>query len=104
MSDFRINQALQEMQAMAAQARGTRAPAEPADGADFGDLLKRAVDGVNALQTDSSQKTDAFLRGEEVALTDVMVASQKAKVGFEAVKEVRNRLLEAYQEVSRMQL
>ena len=33
-----------------------------------------------------------------------MIASQKARVGFEAMKEVRNRLLEAYQTVSRMQV
>ena len=86
MSDFRINQALQEMQRMAQAAGGTQGGPQKAEGADFGDLLKRAVDGVNGLQGES------------------MIASQKARVGFEAMKEVRNRLLEAYQTVSRMQV
>ncbi len=104
MSDFRINQALQEMQRMAQAAGGGPAAAEKAEGADFADLLKRAANGVNDLQMASGAKTDAFLRGEDVALTDVMIAGQKARVGFEAMKEVRNRLLEAYQTVSRMQV
>lgn len=104
MSDFRINQALQEMQRMAQAAGGAPAGPQKAEGGDFSELLKRAVDGVNGLQMASGEKTDAFLRGEDVALTDVMIAGQKARVGFEAMKEVRNRLLEAYQTVSRMQV
>ena len=104
MSDFRINQALQEMQRMAQAAGGAPAAPEKAEGAEFSDLLKRAVDGVNTLQADSGAKRDAFLRGEDVALTDVMIAGQKARVGLEAMKEVRNRLLEAYRTVSRMQV
>lgn len=104
MADVRIQQALDQMRAMAAQARGNEAPsaAREAPGESFGDLLQDALSSVNSLQQDASQKTDAFLRGDDISLTDVMVAGQKSRVAFEAVKEVRNHLLDAYQEVSRM--
>lgn len=103
----KVNQMLREMRTMAAQAGALPTAAEqPAasDGPNFSGLLKDAVGTVNRLQNEASAKQDALLRGEEVPLTEVMVAMQKARVSFEAVKQVRNRLLEAYQEVSRMQV
>ncbi|HKJ95933.1 MAG TPA: flagellar hook-basal body complex protein FliE [Gammaproteobacteria bacterium] len=104
MADVRIQQALEQMRAMAAQAQGRQTVSAPQDaqGESFGDVLNTALDSVNNLQQDASQKTDAFLRGDDISLTDVMVAGQKSRVAFEAVKEVRNHLLDAYQEVSRM--
>lgn len=104
--DVRIQQAVEQMRAVAAEA-GQQAPAARAgepEGAEFGEMLQSALGQVNDLQQASSQKTDAFLRGDDISLTEVMVASQKSRVGFEAVKEVRNRLLEAYSEISRMQV
>lgn len=107
MTTGQINQMLAQMRAMAAQAASQ--PAKPAEvaqakGPGFADVLKGAVGNVNNLQAEASQKADAMLRGEDVPLTEVMVSLQKARVGFEAVKQVRNRLLEAYQEISRMQV
>lgn len=102
-----VNQMLREMRTMAAQAGALPTAAEQPTAAgrqNFSGLLKDAVGTVNRLQHEASVKQDAFLRGEDVQLTEVMVAMQKARVSFEAVKQVRNRLLEAYQEVSRMQV
>lgn len=100
-----VNHLLSEMRAMAAQA-GTL-PAGPPDKVEkggFAGVLKEAVGSANQQQVDAVNKQDAFLRGEDVPLTEVMVSMQQARVSFEAVKQVRNRLLEAYQEVSRMQV
>ncbi len=99
-----VQQALQQMQALAAQAAGsssTEAAAEPRS-ADFAGLLQSAIGTVNDLQQSAVRKTDAFLNGEGVPLTEVMIAGQKSRVAFEAMKEVRNHLLTAYQEISRM--
>ena len=104
MADVRIQQALQEMQALATQARGAAKPADATDGADFAETLQQALGTVNDLKQTASRKTDAFLRGEDVALTDVMIATQKSRVAFTAVTEVRNHLLEAYRTISRMQV
>lgn len=108
MTNLQINQMLAQMRAMAAQA-GIEPPAaagvQPAQqGGGFADMLKNAVNSVNQQQTEATAKADALMRGEDVSLTDVMISLQKSRVSFEAVKQVRNRLLEAYQEISRMQV
>jgi flagellar hook-basal body complex protein FliE len=104
MNNLQINQLLSEMRALAAQAGGGAQQPEAVKGPGFADVLKDAVSNVNQAQADAAQKQNAFLSGENVPLTDVMVALQKSRVSFEAVKQVRNHLLNAYQEVSRMQV
>ncbi len=94
----------QNMADMRAQALGYKPEPVRAEGSEFAGMLKQAVEGVNRQQLDASRLSDAFGRGENVPLSDVMVSMQKAKVSFEAVKQVRNHLLEAYREVSRMQI
>ncbi|MBK5942822.1 MAG: flagellar hook-basal body complex protein FliE [Halorhodospira halophila] len=103
MSDFRIEQALAEMRAIGGQpVQQPEQDAPPVE--EFSDLLRDAVEQVNERQVQSSELKDQFLRGEDVQLTDVMMAAQKADVSFEAMKEVRNQLLEAYQEIANMQV
>ncbi len=92
---------LQEMQRMAADARGstdTQKSAQPG----FGDAMRTAVEQVNTLQLDAAAKTDAFTRGADIPLTEVMVATQKGRVAFEATKQVRNHLVEAYRDIFNM--
>lgn len=103
MNPVQLNRALQEMQALAKQAQGAGPAAAPKAGG-FADTLKQAVGTVNQIQNEATAKSEAFLRGEPVPLTEVMVSVQKSRVAFEATKQVRNRLLEAYQEISRMQV
>lgn len=107
MNDVRIQQQLlQQMQALTAQAEGSPAPGAAAGPRpeDFAGMLQAAIKTVNGLQQTAGRKTDAFLSGGDVPLTEVVIASQKSRVAFEALKEVRNHLLEAYQEISRMQV
>jgi len=93
---------LQEMQAMAGGSRNEQVnPA--ADGQQgFAGALKNALGTVNSLQADAGAKTNAFTAGEDIPLTEVMIATQKSRVAFEATKEVRNKLLEAYQTIFNM--
>jgi len=79
----------------------------PAPGAahtpSFVDTLKRAMEGVNDAQQHASSLSAAFERGEPGAdLAQVMVAAQQAQVAFKATVEVRNRLVQAYQDVLNM--
>jgi len=106
MSNISMQQALAEIRQIASQVNGAQAVevASEKGGPGFAELLKQAIGGVNDLQTRASGMADSFARGEDVALSDVMITSQKARVSFEAVKQVRKHLLEAYQEVSRMQI
>ena len=72
---------------------------------DFGDLVKRSIDSVNEVQQSAKGLAERFEAGDQnVDLVRVMVEMQKARVSFEAVSQVRNKLVEAYREVMNMQV
>lgn len=68
----------------------------------FGDFVSGALSQVNQVQVQSSEMRAAFDRGENVALTDVVLGMQKSSLAFEATLQVRNKLLTAYQDIMRM--
>ncbi len=68
----------------------------------FFDSVKNALDGVNSAQQKSSAMTDAFDRGEEVPLTEVVLSMQKSSLSFEATLQVRNKVMKAYEEIMNM--
>lgn len=71
----------------------------------FGATLRNALEGVNGAQQRSGELVRAFELGEPGAdLAKVMVASQQSQVAFRATVEVRNRLVQAYQDVMNMPL
>jgi flagellar hook-basal body complex protein FliE len=102
--DININSVLTQMRAMAAQAQAIT-PAAPTDSgaADFKDLLTRALDQVNETQHTARNLAEAFERGDKgVDIAEVMIAAQKADVSFQAISQVRNRLVTAYQDIMNM--
>lgn len=95
---------LVQMRALAARSQGVNELAAPqaADG-DFRTLLSRAVDGVNEAQQAARGLGDRFERGDPgIDLSEVMIAVQKASVSFQAVTQVRNKLVSAYQDIMNM--
>ena len=68
----------------------------------FSDLVSGALGQVNQLQVQSSEMRDAFDRGENMALTDVVLGMQKSSLAFEATLQVRNKVLKAYEDVMNM--
>lgn len=70
----------------------------------FGDVFKNALKEVSAAQNVSDQKTDQLLTGEVKDVHEVMIASQKASLSLQMTMQVRNKVVEAYQEVMRMQV
>jgi len=97
---------LAQMRAMIDQSQGkTTVEANPAGKDVFSDLLKNAVDTVNTNQQQASKLSEAFQSGDpNVQMSEVMVALQKSNVSFQAMVEVRNRLVSAYQEIMNMQV
>lgn len=84
-----------------AKAASGNAPA----GAKFANALEQALDKVSELQNQSSTMQRAFQLGDErVTLEETMLAGQKAQLGFQAVLQVRNRVVAAYQEIMNMQV
>jgi len=70
----------------------------------FSDLLKQSLEAVNNAQNESDKLTNDFVSGKPVELHDVMIASQKASILLQTTIEVRNKVVEAYQEIMRMQV
>ena len=104
MSQMDINSVLAQMRSMAAQAR-TIEPVATAEGSvgDFKSLMSKALDQVNDTQKAAGKLAQAFERGDtEVDVAQVMIALQKADVSFQAVNQVRNRLVTAYQDIMNM--
>lgn len=69
---------------------------------NFGNYLKNAIAEVNTAQINSDVMTEKLVLGEQVELHDVMIAAQKATIALNATMEVRNKVVEAYQEIIRM--
>lgn len=100
-----VDEVLARMRALSAELDGP-APqrSAEADGAGFGDLLERSLAEVNATQQRSGDLARAFTLGEETNVAEVMVAAQQASLSFEAMNQVRSRLVSAYREIMNMQI
>jgi flagellar hook-basal body complex protein FliE len=107
MSDMGINQVLAQMRVMSASAGGQPPAVQLANPQQkaFSDLLKDSMQQVNESQFNARTLSTNFEKGVAgVELPEVMVALQKASVSFQAVTQVRNKLLGAYQEIMNMQV
>ena len=74
---------------------------EPGKG-NFATYMADAFNGVNDTQQASADLKNAYERGEDVPLTDVVLSMQKASIGFEATLQVRNKLIRAYEDIMNM--
>jgi flagellar hook-basal body complex protein FliE len=81
-------------------------PVSPSQGPDqsFGSLLGRLVEDVNARQNAAADAVRGLQAGGDVSLHQAMIAMEEASVSFQLMVEVRNKLLESYQELMRMQI
>ncbi len=77
-------------------------PGQGAPSIDFAQSLHGALHKVSAVQKRSGDMQVAYERGEVTDIAQVMLARQEAGVAFEATLQVRNKLLNAYQEIMRM--
>jgi flagellar hook-basal body complex protein FliE len=78
--------------------------ATPVGGDAFSSLLGKMVSEVNAQQQISAQSVNALQSGQNVPLHQAVISMEEASVSFQLMVEVRNRLLESYQEIMRMQV
>ena len=70
----------------------------------FGNVLSDFVKDVNKDQLNSKAMTSDFVQGEnDVELHEVMVAGQKAKTSLEMLMQIRNKAIDMYKEITRMQ-
>lgn len=75
-------------------------PVAPAEG--FGKFLGEMIEKVNSSQQQSDKAVQQLITGETKSLHEVMIAMEKASVSFQFINQVRNKAVEAYQEIMRM--
>jgi flagellar hook-basal body complex protein FliE len=102
MSGVEMTRLLGEMQRLAATAES-----RPSEGVHesqgFADLLKSSINAVADAQNTATDMAAALELGDKsVSLPEVMMALQKASLSFQAMTEVRNKLVNAYQEIMNM--
>ncbi|MGB8010558.1 MAG: flagellar hook-basal body complex protein FliE [Terriglobales bacterium] len=69
----------------------------------FGDSLRDAIREVNDLSDNSNQKVTELVQGDRQDVHNVMIAVEKADIAFQLMMQVRNKIVNAYQEVSKLQ-
>lgn len=108
MSEVNMNVTLQQLQAMAAAAQSGSNTAvtnvsSSEQSTDFSALLKQSIGEVNGLAKNSGKMQEAFQLGDpNVDIAQVMIAMQKSSVAFEAMTQVRNKLVSAYKDIMSM--
>lgn len=92
--------ALREQIGVSGAAGGSPATAKTSG---LGDAFSKVIDKVSQTQNEANTMAAKFERGDkDASLVNVMLAMQKAQVSFKAVTEVRNRLVQAYQDIQNM--
>ena len=100
-----LSSQMKVMADMAAGQLNANAALPAAGEPDFQDVLKKAVLSVNEAQNSAQAKVQSFSTGESnMTLEEVMVSMQKANLSFQTMIAVRNRLVDAYKEVTNLQV
>ena len=73
-------------------------------GGSFADALQKSLGEVNSMQQQADAAITALATGEKVSLHETMIAMEQADVSFRLMMQVRNKIVEAYQEILRMQV
>ena len=72
-------------------------------GVSFGDVLKNAVNQVNQVNDSAAAQVNNLLQGGSSDMNDVMIAVEKADVSFQLMMQMRNKIVNAYQDIEKMQ-
>lgn len=77
-------------------------PIQEQNGPTFGDVLNNAIQQVSDIQKEAGMEAQKFMSGEVTDIHTAMVAVQKAEMSFQMMMQVRNKLVNAYQEIMKM--
>lgn len=77
---------------------------ESVSSVSFADTLKQSLDKINDKQIAADNYTDSFIKGDDVDIADVMLQTEEAKMSLQLAVQIRNKLLDAYTEISNIQV
>ena len=109
MDKINSSELLNQLQVLARKVQETNTQStsdnEVAESSQFSELMKDSINKVNDQQMKAGEMTKAFeMNDPDVPLSSLMIEMQKARVSFEALKQVRNQLVDAYKQVMNMPL
>jgi flagellar hook-basal body complex protein FliE len=78
--------------------------AEANNGTNFKDMLQQQIDRVNQLQSDANMAMEDLAAGRRDDLEGVIVATQKADIAFKMLLQVRNKMMDAYEEIRQIRI
>jgi flagellar hook-basal body complex protein FliE len=85
-------------------AQGKDLQAKQAAGSSFKDILTQALQNVSKLEKESEEITNDFIAGRTDSIHSVLIAAEKASIALDLILEVRDKVLDAYNEIMRMQV
>lgn len=74
------------------------------DKVNFTDVLNNAVNKVNDSQVKANNDIEALIKGDDITMHEVMLSTQEAQISMQLMLEMRNKLYDAYKELSSVQL
>jgi flagellar hook-basal body complex protein FliE len=104
MGDITLESNLKAILGPSFQARSGEGAAKTEDGETFSQTLAESLGKVNDLQTDADTAIEGLVSGKSQNIHETMLAVGKADIAFRMTMQVRNKIVEAYQEVLRMQV
>jgi len=98
-----MNDAVSSVRILPADADSSALAPATSPGSGFGDILQSVLDDMNQLQGDAETKVAGVLSGNGADVHSALIAVEKADLSFELMMQVRNKIVSAYEEISRMQ-
>jgi flagellar hook-basal body complex protein FliE len=77
---------------------------QPSDSSSFFNMISEKLHSIDHSIKESDSLMQAYIKGENIPVHDIMIALGKAKTEIQLAVEIRNKLLESYQEITRIQL
>lgn len=74
------------------------------ESSSFSKVIGEAISKVNESQISADNKVESLIKGEDVSMHDVMLSMEESQLSMQLLIEVRNKVVEAYQEINRIQL
>ncbi|MEY4615868.1 MAG: hypothetical protein RJB66_828 [Pseudomonadota bacterium] len=104
MDGFSVSNSQKFLNTGSIESQRTQLGSQPVDGKSFGDTLKDAIQEVNQLQKVSDKKMQDLATGKTDNIPDVMIAAEKADIALKLMVQVRSKIIDAYQEIMKMQV
>jgi len=98
-----MNGAISSLRILPAEVDASALRAPDASESGFREVLHSAIDDIQQLEGQAQQKVSAVLTGNGEDVHSALIAVEKADLSFQLMMQVRNKIISAYQEISRMQ-